>query len=194
MKYTRNLICFMLILIHCSIEVQSQDVEHSDKQINESVVDISDNIKENHIKYKQEEQPVSEKSYNPSFLYKGNKMDKTKGLRHPSMGSGWIFRYIISLVFICVLMVACFLIVRGFRTKFAGLKKENDIHLLGKFSLDQRNTLVMIRTRNTDFMIGCGTNACNLIASFPSAEDNIDNIMENNDHFSGETNNSESEK
>lgn len=83
--------------------------------------------------------------------------------------SAWIVRYIGSLLVVGGLMVGGFALLRRLqgRLPLAGAGSQ-EMRVLTRIPLDQRNSLVLVRLRDEEVLLAIGTGGANLVARFPA--------------------------
>lgn len=89
-----------------------------------------------------------------------------------------MFRVLFSLVVVGGLIFGAYYFVRHFNGKVMGkLRGTHDVQVVGRVSLDPRNSLTVVRTHGEELLIGCSASGTQLIARYPVApsfEDSLD--------------------
>jgi len=118
----------------------------------------------------QEEKADEEDSLFPVGLdQEGGKQSKTDS--KSVGGSGWMGRYLFGMVVVVGVMALVLYGLRTLRTRLTrGTVAEQGVRILGKFPLDRRNNIVLVRIQDEDLLISSGNEGAQLLARYRSKD------------------------
>ena len=92
---------------------------------------------------------------------------------------GWTLRYVVSMLVVLGVMGGVLYALRKVRTRLTqGTAAERGVRIVGKFPLDRRNNVVLLRIQNEDLLIASGNEGARLLARYPAKEESTDGDTE----------------
>lgn len=80
-----------------------------------------------------------------------------------------LWRYLGTMIFVCCLCIACVYLLHRLRGRLLGPSSgAGIIEVRQRLPLDARNSLVLVRVKDEDLLVGCGNGAISVLARYAS--------------------------